>query len=108
MLPFVPADAQRVLELGCAEGVFAATVKERTGAEVWGIEFNGQAAERARAVIDHVLVGDANERIAELPDTYFDTIVCNDILEHLVDPGATLRQLAGDPGYNGAKHAPTP
>ncbi|TVS78020.1 class I SAM-dependent methyltransferase [Mycobacterium helveticum] len=93
MLPFVPATAKRVLELGCAEGAFAATVKERTGGEVWGIEFNPQAAEHARAVIDRVLVGDADERIAELPDIYFDAIVCNDVLEHLVDPGSTLRQL---------------
>lgn len=93
MLPFMPADAQRVLELGCAEGVFAATVKERTGAEVWGIEFNPQAAERARAVIDRVLVGDADTQIAELPDNHFDAVVCNDVLEHLVDPVATLKQL---------------
>jgi 2-polyprenyl-3-methyl-5-hydroxy-6-metoxy-1,4-benzoquinol methylase len=93
MLGFVPAAVQRVLEVGCAEGAFGAAVKERTGAEVWGIEFVPQAAERARAVIDRVLVGDASERIADLPDTNFDAIVCNDILEHLVDPGATLRQL---------------
>jgi 2-polyprenyl-3-methyl-5-hydroxy-6-metoxy-1,4-benzoquinol methylase len=93
MLRFIPTAAQRVLEIGCGEGAFSATVKERTGAEAWGIELNVQAAERARAVIDRVLVGDANERIAELPDTYFDAIVCNDVLEHLVDPVGTLTQL---------------
>lgn len=93
MLPFVPATAKRVLELGCADGAFAATVKQRACAEVWGIESNLQAAGRARAVIDRVLVGDANERITELPDTYFDAIICNDVLEHLVDPWATLTQL---------------
>ena len=93
MLRFVPTSAQRVLDLGCAEGAFSATVKDRTGAEVWGIEFDEQAAQRASAVIDRVLVGDADERIAELPDTYFDAIVCNDILEHLINPAATLRQL---------------
>jgi 2-polyprenyl-3-methyl-5-hydroxy-6-metoxy-1,4-benzoquinol methylase len=93
MLRFVPTTAQHVLDLGCAEGAFAAAVKERTGAEVWGVELNPQAAEHARAVVDRVLVGDADERIAELPDTYFDAIVCNDILEHLVNPGATLAHL---------------
>lgn len=93
MLPFVPATAKRVMELGCAEGAFAATVKERTGAEVWGLEFSPEAAEQARAAIDRVLVGDAAERIAELPDSYFDAIICNDVLEHLVDPGSTLQLL---------------
>jgi 2-polyprenyl-3-methyl-5-hydroxy-6-metoxy-1,4-benzoquinol methylase len=93
MLRFIPKAAQRVLELGCAEGAFAAAVKDHTGAEVWGIELDVQAAERAATVIDRGLVGDANQRIAELPDNYFDAIVCNDVLEHLVDPLATLKQL---------------
>lgn len=74
-------------------GAFAATVKERTGAEDCGIEFNSQAAERARAVIDRVLVGDADERIAELPHAYFDAVVCNNVLEHLVNPCTTLTHL---------------
>lgn len=93
MLRFVPTTAKHVLELGCAEGVFAATVKQLTGAEVWGIEFNPQTADRARAVVDRVLVGDADERIAELPDGYFDTVICNDVLEHLVNPCMTLTRL---------------
>lgn len=93
MLRRVPASAKRVLDLGCAEGTFAAMVKSRNDAEVWGIEFNPQVAERARAVVDRVLVGNADERIAEIPDGYFDVIVCNDVLEHLVDPLGTLRQL---------------
>lgn len=93
MLPFVPVDAKRVLELGCAEGNFSAAIKQRNSAEVWGIEFNPRAAERANVIIDRVLVGDADEQIAELPDAYFDSIVCNDVLEHLVDPDLTLAQL---------------
>jgi 2-polyprenyl-3-methyl-5-hydroxy-6-metoxy-1,4-benzoquinol methylase len=93
MLRCLPETAERVLELGCAEGAFAATVKDRTGAEVWGIEFNAQVAERARAILDHVLVGDADERIAEIPDSYFDVVICNDVLEHLIDPIRTLMNL---------------
>jgi 2-polyprenyl-3-methyl-5-hydroxy-6-metoxy-1,4-benzoquinol methylase len=93
MMRFVPKNAQRVLELGCAEGAFAAAVKERTGAEVWGIELNEKAAEHAATLIDRVLAGDAGARIAELPEAYFDAVICNDVLEHLVDPLAILTQL---------------
>jgi 2-polyprenyl-3-methyl-5-hydroxy-6-metoxy-1,4-benzoquinol methylase len=93
MLDFLPPAAQRVLDVGCAEGAFSRAVKQHTGAEVWGIEYDPQAAEHAKTAIDRVLVGDANEQIAELPDSHFDVIICNDVLEHLVDPSATLRAL---------------
>jgi 2-polyprenyl-3-methyl-5-hydroxy-6-metoxy-1,4-benzoquinol methylase len=93
MLRFVPKTAQQVLELGCADGTFAAAVKDHTGAEVWGIELSETAAEQAGAVLDRMLVGDVGDRIAELPDAYFDAIVCNDVLEHLVDPLTILTRL---------------
>lgn len=108
MLDFIPATAQHVLDLGCAEGAFSAAVKKKTGAEVWGIEFNPQAAEQATGVIDHVLVGDANELITSLADSYFDVIICNDVLEHLVDPIATLRQLRPKLKTNGVVVASIP
>ncbi|EPQ76128.1 class I SAM-dependent methyltransferase [Mycobacterium marinum] len=93
ILRFVPTTAQRILDLHCGQGTLGATLKERTGAEVWGIESDSQAAQQASAAIDRVLVGTVAERIAELPDNHFDVIVCNDVLERLVDPTATLKQL---------------
>jgi 2-polyprenyl-3-methyl-5-hydroxy-6-metoxy-1,4-benzoquinol methylase len=93
MLRFVPSNARRVLEIGCAEGAFAETVKNRNGCEVWGIEYDATAASRASAVLDRVLVGDADEQVAAVPDGYFDAIVCNDVLEHLIDPSTTLTVL---------------
>lgn len=93
MLRLVPTTAKRVLDLGCAEGAFGAGIKEVTGAEVWGIEFDERAAHAATAVLDRVLAGDADQRIAELPDAHFDVITCNDVLEHLIEPGETLKQL---------------
>jgi 2-polyprenyl-3-methyl-5-hydroxy-6-metoxy-1,4-benzoquinol methylase len=108
MMRYVPKTAQRVLELGCAEGRFAAAIKRRTGGEVWGIEFNPVAAAQAAAGIDRVLVGDADEQIALLPDNHFDAIVCNDVLEHLVNPGTTLVALRSKLKSNGVVIASIP
>jgi SAM-dependent methyltransferase len=55
-------------------------------AEVWGIEIDKQAGSIAQTRIDKVLIGDLSVIIEELPDGYFDCIVFNDVLEHLVDP----------------------
>lgn len=93
MLPFVPAGVQRVLELGCGSGAFAAALKRSGVREVVGIESVPSAAEAARARLDKVLLADVERDVLELPPGAFDCLVCNDVLEHLVDPWAVLNKL---------------
>jgi 2-polyprenyl-3-methyl-5-hydroxy-6-metoxy-1,4-benzoquinol methylase len=90
MAAFVPAGARRIVDVGCGTGGFAASLKRDRGAEVWGIELAPAAASEAEARLDRVLVGDAATCIAGLPDTYFDCVVFNDVLEHLADPYQVL------------------
>jgi len=93
MMPFLPLQFDRVLELGCGEGAFGAAVKDQCNAEVWGIEIHSDAAAIASGVLDKVIVGDLEPSIESLPESYFDVLVCNDVLEHLVDPVEILSQL---------------
>ncbi len=90
MLRFIPNDARFVLEVGCGGGIFGSAVKRVSGAEVWGIEIDNEAASAAKAKLDKVIIGDVSEIIPNMPDRKFDCIVFNDVLEHLVDPFATL------------------
>lgn len=89
----IAPDARAVLDVGCSTGLLGAAVKARTGAKVTGIELCEEMAEEARGRIDNVLVGDATEILAgeELKGHRFDTIICADILEHLLDPWKTLK-----------------
>jgi 2-polyprenyl-3-methyl-5-hydroxy-6-metoxy-1,4-benzoquinol methylase len=93
MLAFVPADARRVLDVGCHTGAFGLAVKGKCGAEVWGIEPDPQTAKVAEAVLDRV-INDFFSPALDLPDHHFDVIVFNDVLEHMPDPWAALKLAA--------------
>lgn len=93
MLPFVPASAQRILEIGCGEGEFAGNLKAERPVHITGIEPFSEAARVADGRMDRVLSVTVDEGLVALQAKKFDCIVCNDVLEHLVDPWDTLRRL---------------
>jgi 2-polyprenyl-3-methyl-5-hydroxy-6-metoxy-1,4-benzoquinol methylase len=85
-----------VLDVGCGIGLNGAAAK-RTGARVTGIEIVPASIERAKKVLDEVLVADI-EREASLRDALgqrrFDLLLLADVLEHTADPRAVLERLA--------------
>ncbi len=84
-----------VLDVGCGIGLNGAAAK-RTGARVTGIEIVPASIERARKVLDEVLVADI-EREASLRDALgqrrFDLLLLADVLEHTTEPRAVLERL---------------
>lgn len=90
MLRFIPKTARRILDVGCGEGHFGRLLKEKIGAEVWGIELVPAAAEIAQQNLDQVFCGDVVQQLQTIPDHQFDCITFNDVLEHLVDPYQVL------------------
>jgi 2-polyprenyl-3-methyl-5-hydroxy-6-metoxy-1,4-benzoquinol methylase len=94
ILPFIPNDAATALEVGCGEGHFGARLRARGALDVWGVEMVTEAARRASVRLNRVLVGDIGSLIHELPVGYFDVVVFNDVLEHMVDPYDVLARIA--------------
>lgn len=74
---------RRVLEIGCGMGDFRQNTDP--DCEYWGVEPVPEAAECAAQHLHTVLVGRIEEVFDRLPDGYFDVIVCNDVIEHMVD-----------------------
>jgi 2-polyprenyl-3-methyl-5-hydroxy-6-metoxy-1,4-benzoquinol methylase len=91
MLPLVPAGSQKILEVGCADGAFARTLRGfLSEPEIWAVEFNEYHAEAARQVVDKLIIGDICKELENLPQNHFDLIIFNDVLEHLIDPYGLL------------------
>ena len=93
MIAFVPRDAKKILEIGCASGYFGSAIKARQPCEVWGIELSEEYGKSAADLLDKVIIGDVAVKLNEVPEKYFDCIICNDVLEHLVDPFSLLDNL---------------
>ncbi len=93
MLRFVPMDAARILEIGCAAGIFGNSIKRRQPCDIWGMELSEKHGHCAEKLLDKVIIGDVSEKLNELPERFFDCIVCNDILEHLIDPFTFIKHL---------------
>jgi GT2 family glycosyltransferase len=90
----IPAQAGRVLEVGCGAGVLGERLKlSGKAAHVTGIELSGHAAALARSRLDAVRVGDIESMPLDSLKGQFDTLVVADVLEHLRDPWAALFRL---------------
>jgi len=85
--------ARRILDIGCAAGMMGSELKQKLNAEVWGVEFDPNAAKQAESRLDHVLNGAIEEIFHLIPDKYFDTIIFADVLEHLINPWEVLKNV---------------
>jgi 2-polyprenyl-3-methyl-5-hydroxy-6-metoxy-1,4-benzoquinol methylase len=93
MLRFVPVTAKTLLEIGCGEGWFGSQIKQRQTCAVWGMEIKPEAGRQAGKKLDKIIIGDMTRLWTEVPDDYFDCVIANDVLEHLLDPFSALRVL---------------
>lgn len=94
ILDILPIRAGRLLDIGCAGGVFLDESRRR-GFSVEGIEFNESMV---RSAMDRYGLEPIQSRIEDVEDEKwgpgFDVITFLDVLEHLPAPGAVLLKAA--------------
>ena len=94
VLDLLVGDAGRVLDVGCGEGATGAELLRIGRADrVDGIELSPAAAEEARRHYQTVAVGDLDQVDRSSLACDYDTMMCNDVLEHVADPWSVLRML---------------
>jgi SAM-dependent methyltransferase len=84
------APAVRILDVGCGTGDFGRY--RLAGAEVWGVDTDVMALERAERY-EIPLVVDLECDDLPFEDGFFDAVLAKDVLEHLQDPGRVAREL---------------
>lgn len=92
VLALLPDPGGRLLDIGCAGGVFLATAAA-AGWEVHGIEYNTRMAESARKRGLSVVVGSATDLDCDVFDQPFDVVVLMDVLEHIARPRDVMERV---------------
>lgn len=80
----------RLLDIGCATGVFLRGMQATGEWKLYGVEINEYAARIAQEHGFTIHVGTLKE--AAFPNEFFDAITLWDVLEHLHDPSESLRE----------------
>lgn len=80
----------RVLDVGAAAGYFLKVAKDR-GWEVHGVEPNRGFREYSKKHFDITIKAPTLEEGA-FPDKYFDLVTIWDVIEHIADPAACIRE----------------
>lgn len=101
---------KRVLDVGCSTGYVAQSLILESHCIVDGIEIDPVAAEQAQRYCRTVYVGSIEDPtlLADLPKHHYDVVLLADVLEHLVDPGKTLRAITDVLGKDGYVLASVP
>jgi 2-polyprenyl-3-methyl-5-hydroxy-6-metoxy-1,4-benzoquinol methylase len=90
----LPRPIGAVLDVGCGSGAGADGLREAGATRLAGIEVVAEQAEIARTRYDEVVAAPVEDALPQLAGP-FDTILCLDVLEHLVDPERVMTDLHG-------------
>lgn len=82
----------KLLDLGCGTGNFLAHMRDRGAWDVYGLDVNRRAVSYARDRLD-IEVRGGTLKEARYPADFFDVVSMWNVLEHLHDPVATLREV---------------
>lgn len=107
ILDGLPAGGHRLLEAGCGEGLLASAVRRVAAARGLDVAYTGTdlseaGVELARSVVDGQFVhGDAIEILTSMEAGSQDLVWAKNLLHHLEDPAAFLREAMRVVGSEG-------
>src|SRR5579862_2895782 len=91
-----------VLDVGCGDGSTAATIRELTGARVFGVDVSASSVAAAIGKGVDATVCEVGTEPLPHADGSLDLVYMSEVIEHLVDPDTALddiRRVLGPGGY---------
>ncbi len=94
LLGWMGPEVKRVLDVGCGSGAYAARLRA-LGIEVHGVTLSEAEAELSRSKMAKVTVANVETWMPDYELECFDAMLFSHVLEHLIDPAAALKKMAG-------------
>lgn len=94
ILPYIPKGGN-MLDIGCSGGNLLCYLKEKKIIdEAVGVDFMDiPQSNQQNHLLDKFILADVQQQQLNLPEQYFDIMLCADVLEHMQDPWASLEYL---------------
>lgn len=84
---------QRILDIGCSNGIFLYNLKKFGKFDVYGVEMSEYAVKQAKEKLGLINVVSGKIENTAFRDSFFDIITLNHVIEHLPDPKKTLVEI---------------
>jgi ubiquinone/menaquinone biosynthesis C-methylase UbiE len=81
-----------VLEVGCGTGNYIAAIQETIGCACWGLEPSAGMLAQARARSQAVTFRQSSAESLDVPDRVFDLVFSVDVIHHVTDRPAYIRE----------------
>jgi 2-polyprenyl-3-methyl-5-hydroxy-6-metoxy-1,4-benzoquinol methylase len=97
VVSLIPVNAnQKILEIGAGGANTLVYIKEnKIAGEVMGVELMKiPGSNQEHPLVDKFQVANIEQEDIQAPESYFDVIICADVLEHLIDPWAAVDKIS--------------
>ena len=89
---WIPSGAKRILDGGCAFG-YGTRHFQKGNAQVWGVDPNAEFIAIARKRYPNLTFETCGVEQTPFPAEYFDVVILNDVLEHVMDERRALNEM---------------